>query len=306
MKKDYLFMLFAMSALGISGCDRTPDAEPNTVPALEQAEPAPTVVPPVAEQRPYTVSAPGGDRLDPYYWMRDDNREDPDVIAWLNGENDYLNAQLAHTESLQDTLFDEMRARIKEDDSSVPFESNGYLYYTRYEAGSEYPIYARRKGDMAGEEQIMLNVAKMAEGKDFFRVGSWSVTDDGVQLAWLQDEVGRRQYKLMVKNLETGEVTDTGMAGISSITWAADNQTLFYVANDPETLRSRFVRQYVLGAENTENNLYDEADASFYTGVGKSQSGRFNYIYVGSTVSTEMQIFDSENPELGFQVLFPR
>mgnify|MGYP001054769765 CR=1 FL=1 len=316
MKKDYWMILTLLSAVTLGGCadpsensveePATSDSSVAVTAANDPAVPDTVPLPPIAEKRPHTVSAPGGDRVDPYYWMRDDTREDPEVIAWLEGENEYIEARLAHTETLQDTLVDELRGRIKEDDSSVPFESNGYFYYTRYEAGSEYPIYARRQGSMDGEEQIMLNVAEMAEGKDFFQIGNWAVSENGRHLAWLQDEVGRRQFKLMFKDLDTGEVIDTGLTGISSITWAADNQTLFYVANDPETLRSRFVRQYILGAENTAENLYDEDDASFYTGVSKTASGRFNFIYVGSTVSSEMRIFDSQNPELGFQVLFPR
>ena len=312
MKKDLWIMLVVLAAIAISGCtgeQETMDQEAvdESAEAVAAADETQTVVlPPVAEKRPHTVSAPGGDREDPYYWMRDDERADPDVINWLDGENDYLEARLAHTEDFQSELVEEMRARIKEDDSSVPFEFGGYFYYTRYDSGSEYPIYARRAGSMEAEEQIMLNAPEMAEGKDFFQIGSWDVSPDGKQLAWLQDEVGRRQFRLMFKNLETGEVHDSGLEGISSITWSADNQTLFFVANDPETLRSRFVRQYVIGQENPVTDIYDEDDASFYTGVGRSQSNRYNFIYVGSTVSSEMQVFDSQNPDQGFQVFFPR
>ena len=312
MKKDLWIMLVVLAAIAISGCtgeQETMDQEAvdESAEAVAATDETQTVVlPPVAEKRPHTVSAPGGDREDPYYWMRDDERADPDVINWLDGENDYLEARLAHTEDFQSELVEEMRARIKEDDSSVPFEFGGYFYYTRYDSGSEYPIYARRAGSMEAEEQIMLNAPEMAEGKDFFQIGSWDVSPDGKQLAWLQDEVGRRQFRLMFKNLETGEVHDSGLEGISSITWSADNQTLFFVANDPETLRSRFVRQYVIGQENPVTDIYDEDDASFYTGVGRSQSNRYNFIYVGSTVSSEMQVFDSQNPDQGFQVFFPR
>ena len=312
MKKDLGIMLLLLAAVGISGCtgeQEVMDAEvaEESVEAVAIVEEVQVnVLPPVAEKRPHTVSAPAGDREDPYYWMRDDERADPDVIKWLDGENEYLEARLAHTEEFQTELVEEMRARIKEDDSSVPFESGGYFYYTRYDSGSEYPIYARRQGSMEAEEQIMLNVPEMAEGKDFFQIGNWDVSPDGVQLAWLQDEVGRRQFRLMFKNLETGEVHDSGLEGISSISWSADNQTLFFVANDPETLRSRFVRQYVLGQESPITDIYDEDDASFYTGVGRSQSNRYNFIYVGSTVSSEMQVFDSQNPEQGFQLFFPR
>ena len=315
MKKEVWIMLLVMAAIGITGCNSgTPDEAQAVAEAETEAEVTETMTEPaadlpeapVAEKRPYTVSAPAGDRDDPYYWLRDDEREDPDMLAYLEAENEYLNARMAHTEDFQAELVEEMRGRIKEDDSSVPFESGGYFYYTRYDEGSEYPIYARRPGSMEGEEQIMLNVPEMAADKDFFSVGSWDVSPDGMQLAWLEDEVGRRQFRLMFKNLETGEVTDSEMTGISSISWSADNKTLFYVANDPETLRSRFVRKFVIGEQNTQDNIHDEDDAAFYTGVGRTQSDRYNVIYVGSTVSSEMQVFDSENPDAGFQVFFPR
>jgi oligopeptidase B len=264
--------------------------------------------PPMAEQRPHLVSAPAGDRDDPWYWLRDDERQDEDVLAYLNAENDYADARLAHLDDFRSALVDELRDRIAEDDASVPVFDNGYWYTTRYESGQEYPIYARRQGTVDAEEEILIDVNRMAEGHDFYSIGDWDVSRNNRLLAFLEDTNGRRQYRLKLRDLDTGETIDTGITGVSSLSWSADDRHLFYVANHPETLRSWQVRRLdTQAAPLTEGALvYQEDDESFYTGVGRTDSGQYNVIYLGSTVSSEMHVLEADQPLGEFRVFYPR
>src|SRR5688572_26537548 len=152
--------------------------------------------PPVAEQRPHDVVSPHGTRTDPYYWLRDDERKRADVIAHLEAENAYTEAVLAPVKSLQEQLFGELRARVKEDDSSVPIFDRGYWYYTRYETGKQYPIHARKLGDV---EEILLDGNELAKGHTFYKVGNYEVSPDGTLVAWAEDTVGRNQFALRIK-----------------------------------------------------------------------------------------------------------
>jgi len=263
---------------------------------------------PVAEQRPYEVSAPAGDRQDPWYWLRDDERQDPDVLAYLTAENEYTDARMAHLSDLKSDLVDELRGRIAEDDSSVPVFDNGYWYYRRYESGKEYPVYARREGSMDAEEEILLDVNALAEGQDFYRVGDWDVSLDNRTLAFLEDTNGRRQYRLKLRDLETDEFVDTGITGVSSLAWSGDHRHLFYVANEPETLRSWQVRRFDTQADALEEGelVYQEDDEAFYTGVGRTDSGEYNLIYLASTVSSEVHVLEADQPLDDFRVFYPR
>lgn len=264
--------------------------------------------PPVAEQRPHVVTAAAGDRDDPWYWLRDDERQDADVLAYLNAENDYTDASMAPLSDFKSGLIEELRERIVEDDTSVPVFDNGYWYYTRYESDQEYPIHARRQGSMDAEEEILLDVNELAQGHDFYRVGSWDVSLDNRMLAFLEDTNGRRQHRLMLRDLETGEFVDTGVTGVSSLSWSADHRHLFYVANEPETLRSWQVRRFDSQAETLAEGelVYQEDDEAFYTSVGRTDSGRYNLIYLASTVSSETHILDSDQPLGEFRVFYPR
>ncbi|HEU5482278.1 MAG TPA: S9 family peptidase, partial [Sphingomicrobium sp.] len=176
------------------------------VPAYVHAQTAPQVAaaPPVAEQKPYTVKGPK-DRNDPYYWLRDDTRKDPKMLAYLKAENAYADALLADTKPLQEKLFNEIVSRIKQDDSSVPARQRGYWYYSRFETGGDYPIIARKEGTVEAPEKILLNIPAMAKGHGFFQIGEWMVSQDNALLAYAEDTVGRRQYVLKVKNIASGE-----------------------------------------------------------------------------------------------------
>ena len=264
--------------------------------------------PPDVEKRPHTVTAPfGAQREDDYYWLRDDERKDPAMLAYLNAENAYTDALMAPLKPLQDKLYEEIVGRIKQDDASVPYRDRGYWYYTRYETGKDYPIHARRKGNMQAREEVLLDLNVMAEGKGFFGVDDMEVSQDNRLLAWAEDAVGRRQYTIRFKDLETGQMLDDVIEGVSpNVVWADDNRTLFYVENDPETLLTVRVKTHVLGTPASADKLvYEEKDDSFYMGLDRTRDDRFITIGVHSTVSSELRYTPADAPG-EFTVLAPR
>ena len=265
--------------------------------ASANATPLPT--PPDAPKRPHTVKAPfGAERQDPYYWLRDDERKDPQMLAYLEAENAYTDAVMAPLKPLEEKLYGEIVGRIKQDDASVPYRERGYWYYTRFETGKDYPIHARRKGDMDAPEEILLDVNVMAEGKGYFSVGDMEVSQDNRLLAWADDAVGRRQYTIRFKDLATGKVLDDVIEGVSpNVVWADDNKTLLYVENDPETLLTVRVKKHVLGTPASSDVLvYEEEDDSFYMGIGRTRDDRFITIGVESTVSSEQRYAPASDP----------
>ncbi|RYE79132.1 MAG: S9 family peptidase [Oxalobacteraceae bacterium] len=264
--------------------------------------------PPDAAKRPHAVKAPfGATRNDDYYWLRDDKREDKAMLAYLDAENAYADQVLAPTRPLQEKLYNEIVGRIKQDDASVPYREHGYWYYTRFEAGKDYPIHARRKGSMEAPEEILLDVNTMAEGKGYFSVGDMQVSQDNRLLAWADDAVGRRQYVVRFKDLETGEIyPDTITNASPNVVWADDNRTLLYVETDPETLLTVRVKTHVLGTPASADKLvYEEEDDSFYMGIGRTRDDRFICISVDSTVSSEQRCAPAADPS-SFTVLAPR
>lgn len=264
--------------------------------------------PPVAAKQPHTVKAPhGAQRQDEYYWLRDDKRKNPQMLAYLNAENAYADAVMKPLKPLEDALYGEIVGRIKQDDSSVPYRERGYWYYTRFETGQDYPIHARRKGDMQAAEEILLDVNVMAKGKDYFNVGAMEVSQDNRILAWADDAVGRRQYVIRFKNLDTGEIYPDTIEGVSTdLVWADDNKTLFYIENDPETLLTVRVKKHVLGTPASSDALvYEEKDDSFYMGLGRTRDDAYLCIDVHSTVSSEMRCAPAADPK-EFAVLAPR
>ena len=269
--------------------------------------------PPDAARRPHQVKAPfGATRDDAYYWLRDDSRKAPEMLAYLEAENAYADAAMAPLRPLQDKVYEEIVGRIKQDDSSVPYRERGWWYYSRFETGQDYPIHARRadiggRYDEAAPEQVLLDVNAMAAGKDYFSVGDYETSQDNTLLAWAEDDVGRRQYTIRFRNLATGEVYPDAIPGVSAnLVWADDNRTLFYVENDPETLLTVRVRKHVLGTPVADDPLvYEEHDDSFYMGIDRSRDDRFICIGVESTVSSEMRCAPAADPR-EFRVLAPR
>jgi len=263
--------------------------------------------PPVAPQRPHVVHSPCGERIDPWYWLRDDERRDPDVLAYLHAENAWREAALAPLQPLEDTLYAEIIARLKQDDASVPYRKDGWWYYRRYATGLEYPVYARRAGSMDSPEQVMLDANELAAGLDYYQVGAFEVSPDGNWLAWCEDVVGRRQYRLRFRNLVSGEILPDVIEDVEpEFAWASDNRTLLYVAKDPETLLGLYVRRHTLGTPVADDVLvFEQTDHSFYTGVSRSKSGRYLFITMESTVASEWRYADAGAAELAFTVFLP-
>ncbi len=262
--------------------------------------------PPVAEKRPEELIMHGDTRIDNYYWMR--HREDPEVIEYLHAENAYLESAMEHTEALQERLFNEMKERMPQDDQSAPFYDNGYYYYTRYEEGLEYPIYCRRPGSLDAEEEIILDVNELAEPHPFYRVGTYDISLDNRWMAFTADTVGRRQFTVLVKDLATGEIHDTGINNAGGdVSWAADNKTFFYTVIEPETLRYYRIYRYKMGEGAEPEMVYEEKDDTYYyIGVSRSKDDRYMMISANATLSNEIWFLDAESPEGEFQVFQPR
>jgi oligopeptidase B len=256
--------------------------------------------PPVAATRSHAVTAPfGATRNDEYYWLRDDRRENREVLDYLDAENAYADAVLADSQPLQERLYGEIVGRIKQDDASVPYRLRGYWYYTRYETGKDYPINARRPGTMAAPEEILFDQNAMAEGKGYFSLGDSEISQDNQLIAWAEDDVGRRQYVLRVKDLRSGEVLPDRVDNIEpNLVWADDNRTIFYIEKDPETLLGKRVKAHVLGTPAAQDRLvYEEADESFYLGISRTRSDRYVCIGSSSTVSSELRCAPAARPD---------
>jgi oligopeptidase B len=267
----------------------------------------PDFKPPVAAVRPYAVASPHGERIDPYYWLRDDERTNPEVLAYLAAENAYLERCMAAGKPFENALYEEIISRVKQDDSSVPYRMHGYWYHTRFAPGQEHPIFARRKGSQEAPEDVMLDANVLAVGHDYYRIGAMEVSPDSEWLAFCEDTVGRRQYTLRFKNLRTGEILGTAIPDVESdLAWANDNRTILYVAKDPETLLGLYVKKHVLGQDPRHDTLvFEQTDRSFYTGVSKSKSERFIFIHMESTVSSEWRYAHADDPALEFRTFLP-
>ena len=275
------------------------------------------MTPPVAKKVAEEFTIHGDTRTDNYFWMRlsDEQKEaetpdaqTQDVLDYLNAENNYSKAMMRHTEAFQDKLFNEIKSRIKEDDQSVPVSANGYSYYRRYEVGADYPLYCRKKLEDGAKEEIMLNGPEMGEGKSYFAIGDYSVSEDNKLLAYSVDYVSRREYAISVKNLETGEILEDNIPDTDGgVTWANDNQTLFYTKQDPVTLRSYQIYKHKLGTPSSEDVLvYEETDETFGTFIYKTKSRK--YLIIGSyqTMSNEYQFLDASTPDGEWKMIQPR
>jgi oligopeptidase B len=262
--------------------------------------------PPVAEKRPVELEMHGDVRVDDYYWLN--QREDPEVLAYLEAENAWTESQMAHTEDLQERLFEEIKGRIKQDDESVPYFRDGYWYYTRYEEGKDYPLYCRKRESLDAPEEIMLDGNEMAEGHGFFSIGGWAVSEGNDILAFAIDTVGRRIYSLRFKNLETGELyPDVLDAGNGNLAWANDNKTLFYTKRDLQTLRSHLIYRHELGTDPASDALvFDETDEEFSSYVFRTKSKRYMMIGSRHTLSSEYRYLDADTPTGDFTVFLPR
>ena len=264
------------------------------------------ILPPVAKKVKKELTIHNDTRIDNYYWLN--QREDQEVLDYLNDENSYTEAVLKHTEPFQKSLFDEMKSRIKEDDQSVPYKQNGYWYITKFEEGKDYPIYTRKKGSLEADEEVMFDCNIMAEGFSYFKLGGISISTDNTLAAYAVDTVSRRQYTIYVKNLITGEIyTDKIENTSGGATWANDNKTLFYSKKDEVTLRSDKIFKHKLGAQSSEDVLiFNEEDETFNTYVYKTKSKKYLVIGSSSTLTTEYSILEADNPDGDFRIFNAR
>ena len=275
------------------------------------------VLAPIAKKIPHIFENHGDQRIDDYHWMRlsdaQKEAETPDaqtqeVLQYLNSENEFFESEMEHTNDFQNAVFEEMKGRIKEDDSSVPYKKNGYFYITKYEQGKQYPIYTRKKASLEADEEILFDVNQMAEGFDYYTLGGLSVSPDNTKIVYGVDTVSRRQYNLYIKDLLTGEVykeviENTTGGGV----WANDSKTFFYTQKDEETLRSNKIFRHTLGTDATEDVcVFEEKDETYGTFVTKSKSQKYLVIGSFSTLSTEYQLLEADNPTGKFRVFQKR
>ncbi len=261
---------------------------------------------PIAPIKPNQLEKHGDVRIDNYFWLND--RENPEVIDYLNKENDYYNAVTADTKPFQTALFEEMKGRIKEDDESVPYLYNGYYYITRFEKGQDYPIYSRKKGSLEAAEEIMFNCNEMAKGHKYFQLGGVSISNDNQFAIFCTDVIGRRIYSLQIKNLVTGEIlSDKVEQTTGNAVWANDNKTIFYTKQDEKTLRSDKVFKHKMGASTEKDELvYFEKDDTFNVSVSKSKSRKYITIASGSTLTDEYQTILADEPDSKFKIFQKR
>ncbi|MGB0949001.1 MAG: S9 family peptidase [Marinirhabdus sp.] len=264
------------------------------------------ITPPKATKIDKKLETNGKVRNDGYYWLND--RENADVIDYLERENEYYAKMTGHTDGLKDELFNEIKSRIKEDDASVPYYYNGYYYITRYETGNDYPIYSRKKGSLDAAEEILFNVNEMAKGYPYYNLRGLNVSGDNKWAAFAVDTVSRRKYTIYIKNLETNEILPRSIAHTTGgSTWANDNKTLFYTRKDEQTLRSNKIFRHTRGTDPaTDVQVFEETDETFSTFIYKTKSDKFLVIGSSSTLTSEYRILNADNPSGAFKIVQPR
>ena len=264
------------------------------------------IQPPIAKIIPKKLEKFGDVRIDNYFWLND--RKNPEVIDYLTKENAYYKKMTVHTKIFQKSLFEEMKARIKEDDESVPYLYNGYYYITRFETGKDYPIYSRKKESLSAKEEIMFDCNKLSKGHAYFQLGGLSISPDNAYATFAVDTIGRRIYSIKVKNLKTNEILDDKIENTSGdSTWANDNKTIFYTHQDKVTLRSDKVFKHKLGANSADDVLvFEEKDDTFNVDVSKEKSKKYIVISSSSTLTTEYRTLLADNPDGKFTVFQKR
>lgn len=264
-----------------------------------------TALPPIAKQQPQVLSLHGDDRTDAYFWLR--HRDDPNVIAYLDAENDYTKAMMAHTEELQTALYNEMLARIQETDLSVPYRKGAYYYYSRTETGKDYPIYCRKLDSLDAPETVLLDQNALADGHDFFELGLFDVSPNHQLLAYAVDTTGSERYTLFFLNLATGQLyPETILETGYGFAWGNDNQTIFYTRMDEANRPFKLMRHRLGSAVSDDELVYYEADEFYFLSVGKTRSDAYILLELGSKITSEVHYLDANQPEGKFQVIQPR
>jgi oligopeptidase B len=260
---------------------------------------------PSPEKRPVGLELHGDTRVDDYYWLRE--RDDPEVIAYLEAENAYTAKMLEPFKGLQDVLYDEMKARLRQDDESAPYRRGEYFYYFRYVDGTEYPVYARRKGSLDAPEEILLDVNELAGDADYYSLTNFSVSPDHRIAAYAVDDVGRRFYDIYFLDLASGRMLPDRIDDTTAnFEWANDSRTVLYGKQHPDTLRSYQVFRHTLGDDASDTLVYEEADETNYLYLAKSLSSSYFYLVSSQTLSTEVRYLSASSPQDKPQVFLPR
>jgi len=289
------FVLTFISLAILGGCNKAPEVKQNT--PTEQSVSQIAVMPPVAKKVPYEMSIHGDTRIDNYYWMRDDERKDPEVISYLEAENAYTDTMLAHTKKLQTKLFEELKGRIQKDDDSVPVKNGDYYYSSQTRGDNEYATYLR-SSDFAGtDQQVILDVNELAKEHDYYAVSGLDVSPNGNLMAYGEDTVSRRIYNIKIKDLSTGKLLEDTLKGTNgSVVWANDNKTLYYIKKDLQTLLGYQVYRHTLGTPQSDDELvYEETDTSYYMGISKSKDDSEIYIWHSSTTASGVSVLSADD-----------
>ncbi|MBT8259860.1 MAG: oligopeptidase B, partial [Bacteroidia bacterium] len=260
---------------------------------------------PIAKKNPTELKQHGDIRIDDYYWLND--RDNPEVISYLEAENAYCESVMKHTEDFQTSLFEEMKSRIKKDDQSVPYKYNGYWYIVRYEKGKDYPIYLRKKETLEAPEEILFDCNTMAKGHAYFKLVGISISPDNKLVSFATDLTGRRIYTIQIKNLKTEFLLDTKIENTTGrAIWANDNKTLFYCTKNENTLRSEKVFKHKINSKINDTLVYTEVDETFGVSISKSKSRAYLVIASYQTLTTEYRILKADNPDGEFKIFHPR
>ena len=268
--------------------------------------PLKSISPPSAKKIPSKLTKFESVRVDNYFWLN--NRDNPEVIDYLEKENDYYEKMTSHTKSFQQKIFKEIKDKIKEDEESVPYFLNGYWYVTKFEKEKNYPIYIRKKDTLKSKEQILFDCNVLAKGHEFFNLSNFKISPNNKFIAFSTDTVSRRLYTIKIKNLETGKILEESIDNSSgSFAWANDNKTLFYTNRDIKTLRNDKIYRHTIGENSNKDKLvFHEKDNTFYTSVSKSKSNKFIIISSYSTLTSEFQFLDASNPQEDFKLFNKR
>ncbi|MDN3413910.1 MULTISPECIES: S9 family peptidase [unclassified Pseudoalteromonas] len=289
------FVLTFISLAILGGCNKAPDVEQSA--KVENVAAQTEVMPPIAKKVPYEMTIHGDTRIDDYYWMRDDERKDPEVLSYLEAENAYTDAMLAHTKTLQTRLFEELKGRIQKDDDSVPVKNGDYYYSSQTRGDNEYATYVR-SSDFAGtDQQVILDVNELAKEHDYYAVSGLDVSPNGNLMAYGEDTVSRRIYNIKIKDLSTGKLLEDTLKGTNgSVVWANDNKTLYYIKKDLQTLLGYQVYRHTLGTPQAEDELvYEETDTSYYMGISKSKDDSEIYIWHSSTTASGVSVLSADD-----------
>jgi oligopeptidase B len=260
--------------------------------------------PPVAKRVEHPASLHGDKREDPYFWLRE--KANPEVLAYVQAENAYAESMMKTTEPFQEQLYKEMLGRIQETDLSVPYRLGGYLYYSRTEQGKAYPIYCRRKGSVESDEEILIDVNDLARGEKFMSIGDREVSDDGKSYAYTTDNTGFREYRLYVKDLAARQLLPESVEKVSSVAWATDNRTLFYVVDDQAKRPYRLYRHRLGSPVSSDALVYEEKDELFRIGIMRSRSREYLFLASSSHTADEWRYLRASDPSGDWKLVASR